>query len=70
MDLVEKYVNKINALISEARSEGVDIFAYESYIGQEDNAKIVDSGIAVGINIMNTKDCKYISTWDTKKSVK
>ena len=62
--LIDKYYNKLNELIKEASKAGVDIRAYTVQVGEDANAILIDSGIGVGINILNGGNYKKISTWE------
>ena len=59
MNLTEKYVDKVKALIEEAKNEGIEIAPYEVYIGDT----VIESGIAVGTDVTKTEESETIVTW-------
>ena len=56
MDLIEKYHDKVQALIEEAKAEGITIGAYTSQV----NDIAIEQGIAI---IYNDNNHKVIPTW-------
>lgn len=59
MNLTKKYVDKVKALIEEAKNEGIEIAPYESYIGDT----VIESGIIVGTDITKIEESETIVTW-------
>lgn len=59
MNLTKKYVDKVKALIEEAKNEGIEIAPYESYIGDT----VTESGIIVGTDITKIEESETIVTW-------
>ena len=53
MELIDKYYDRLQQLIDEAKIDGVEIVAYNSYIGERESEILVDTGIVVGINVYN-----------------
>lgn len=66
MELIDKYYNKLQQLIDEAKIDGVEIVAYNSYIGERESEVLIDTGIMVGIDVFNKGEYKCISTWKEK----
>ena len=65
MAVIDKYYDKLKELIDEASKEGVEIRAYTTEIQREEESSVmIDSGIAVGINILNGGNYKSVSTWE------
>ena len=59
MNLIEKYVDKVEALIQEAKNEGIEIAPYESYIGDT----VIECGIIVGTDVTKMEESETIVTW-------
>ena len=59
MNLTKKYVDKVKALIEEAKNEGIEIAPYESYIGDT----VIESGIIVGTDITKIEESETIVIW-------
>lgn len=66
MELIDKYFDRLKQLIDEAKIDGVEIVAYNSYIGERESEILVDTGIMVGIDVFNRGKYKCISTWKEK----
>ena len=66
MELIDKYYDRLKQLIDDAKIDGVEIVAYNSYIGERESEILVDTGIMVGINVFNRGEYKCISTWKDK----
>ena len=65
MAVIDKYYDKLKELIDEASKEGVEIRAYTTEIQREEESSVmIDSGIVVGVNILNGGNYKSISTWE------